>query len=99
LPLTVSEFDKSAGKTIRKEVQEWLGNLNSGQKSEFEGLYISMCHTVAEEKLGRKLNRKELKVVEDKIGDYIDWYEAITLALNEAVKLQKKSKALAKAQI
>lgn len=47
LPLTVSEFDKSAGKTIRKEVQEWLDNLNSGQKSEFEGLYISMCHTVA----------------------------------------------------
>lgn len=49
--------------------------------------------------LGRKLNRKELKIVEDKIGDYIDWHEAITLALNEAVNLQKKSKTLAKAQI
>lgn len=60
---------------------------------------IEDVQTVAEEKLGRKLNHKELKIVEDKIGDYIDWYEAITLALNEAVNLQKKSKALAKAQI
>lgn len=60
---------------------------------------IEDVQTVAEEKLGRKLNRKELKIVEDKIGDYIDWYEAITLALNEAINIQKKSKALAKAQI
>lgn len=60
---------------------------------------IEDVQTVAEEELGRKLNRNELKIVEDKIGDYIDWHEAITLALNEAVKLQKKSKTLAKAQI
>ncbi|MBI3398466.1 MAG: hypothetical protein HY026_04455 [Deltaproteobacteria bacterium] len=48
LPLTISEFDKSAGKTTKKEVQKWLDNLNSGQKSDFEGLYVAMCYTVAE---------------------------------------------------
>lgn len=48
LPLIISDFDKSAGKTTKKEVQEWLTNLNSGQKAEFEGLYIRMCHAVAE---------------------------------------------------
>lgn len=32
---------------------------------------------VAEEELGRKLSKKELKIIEGKIGDYIDWYGAI----------------------
>lgn len=57
---------------------------------------IEDVQTVAEEELDRKLNRKELKIVEDKIGDYIDWYEAITLALNEAVNLQKNLRCLQK---
>lgn len=32
---------------------------------------------VAEQELGRKLTKKELLIVEAKLGDYIDWYEAI----------------------
>lgn len=51
---------------------------------------------VAEEELDRELTEKELKIVEDKIGDYINWYEAIRLALNEAVNLQKNQKRLQK---
>lgn len=60
---------------------------------------IEDVQTVAEEELDRELSEKELAIVENKIGDSIDRYEAITLALNEAINLQKKSKTLAKAQI
>ncbi|MEW6740247.1 MAG: hypothetical protein ACOYU2_10770 [Nitrospirota bacterium] len=48
---------------------------------------IEDVQTVAEEELGRKLNRNELKIVEDKIGDYIDWHEAILAAINENISL------------
>lgn len=48
---------------------------------------IEDIKTVAEEELGRKLNRNELKIVEDKIGDYIDWHEAILAAINENISL------------
>ena len=48
--------------------------------------YINVedIQTVAEEKLGRELNEKELKLVDDKLGNYIDWFEAISLAINNA---------------
>lgn len=50
---------------------------------------IEDIQNVAEEELGRKLNRKELKAVEDKLGDYISWHETISFALNDAVRSQK----------
>lgn len=40
---------------------------------------------VAEEELGRKLTNKELKIVEDKIGDYIDWYNAIETTIRNEI--------------
>ena len=40
---------------------------------------------VAEEELGRKLSKKELKIVEDKIGDYVDWYGAIDMAIQNGI--------------
>lgn len=52
-------------------------------------LNIEDVQNVAEEELGRELTKKELKIVEDKVGDYIDWHEAINLALNDAVSAQK----------
>ena len=42
---------------------------------------IEDIQNVAEEELGRKLTKRELKIVEDKIGDYIDWYGAIDMAM------------------
>lgn len=42
---------------------------------------IEDIQNVAEEELGRKLSKKELKIIEDKIGDYIDWYGAIDMAM------------------
>ncbi len=46
---------------------------------------IEDVQNVAEEKLGRKLADNELKIIEDKIGDYIDWYSAIDMALQNEV--------------
>ena len=45
---------------------------------------IEDIQNVAEEKIGRKLSKKELKTVEDKIGDYIDWYVAIDMAMQSS---------------
>jgi hypothetical protein len=45
---------------------------------------IEDVQNVAEEELARKLTKNELKIIEDKIGDYIDWYGAIdTVIQNE----------------
>lgn len=42
---------------------------------------IEDVQNVAEQELGRKLTEKELKVIQHKIGDYIDWYEVINSAI------------------
>ncbi|MCG2709157.1 MAG: hypothetical protein L6246_02395 [Thermodesulfovibrionales bacterium] len=52
-------------------------------------LNIEDVQNVAEEELGRRASKKELKIIEDKVGDYIDWHEAISLSLNDAVSSQK----------
>jgi len=53
---------------------------------------IEDVQNVAEEEHGRKLTKKELEIIEDKIGDYIDWYDAIDAAIrNEIVNSGKKS--------
>ncbi len=44
---------------------------------------IEDVQNVAEQELERKLTAKELRLVEDKVGDYINWYEAILNAINE----------------
>lgn len=42
---------------------------------------------VAINELERELNTNELKIVEDKIGNYIDWYDLIITIINtELVK-------------
>ncbi|MBI4222893.1 MAG: hypothetical protein HY607_09435 [Planctomycetes bacterium] len=44
---------------------------------------IEDIQNVAEQELERKLTSKELRLVEKKVGDYINWYEAILNAINE----------------
>lgn len=46
---------------------------------------IEDVQNVAEEELGRKLSKKELKIIEDKIGDYIDWYGAIDMVIKAKI--------------
>ena len=38
---------------------------------------------VATEEFAAKLTKKDLKIVEEKLGDYIDWYDAVALALHD----------------
>lgn len=53
---------------------------------------IEDVQNVAEEELGKKLSKKELDLIEDKIGDYIDWYGAIDIAIqNEILNLGKNA--------
>jgi hypothetical protein len=46
---------------------------------------VEDVQNVAEEELGRKLSKKELEIIEDKIGDYIDWYGAINIAVKNDI--------------
>ena len=50
---------------------------------------IEDVQNVAEQELEKELTDEELKVVESKIGDYIDWYGAIELTINDTI-LNKK---------
>jgi len=52
---------------------------------------IEDVQNVAAEELERKLTKKELGIIEDKLGDYIDWYSAIDIAIqNEILHRDKK---------
>lgn len=44
---------------------------------------IEDIQTVAEQELDRKLTEEELRLVENKLGDYVGWYEAILNAITE----------------
>ncbi|MBI1821522.1 MAG: hypothetical protein HY036_02350 [Nitrospirae bacterium] len=47
-------------------------------------LTIDDIQTVAKDDLERKLNKKELKMVENKIGDHVNWFEAISSAMKDS---------------
>ena len=44
---------------------------------------------VADQELGRELTATELKEISDKVGDYIDWYQAIENAINDVLVLKE----------
>jgi len=46
---------------------------------------IEDVQNVAEEELERKLTKKELEIIEDKLGDYIDWHSAIDTAIQNEI--------------
>ena len=47
-------------------------------------LNVSDLQQVAQEELGRKLTQAEIKLVDDRLGDYIGWYDAISMAIQAA---------------
>lgn len=49
---------------------------------------------VADQELDRKLTEKEIKFVEDRLGDHVDWYGAITSAINDLSKSRKRIRKL-----
>jgi len=46
---------------------------------------VEDLQTVAEQELERELTNDEIEIVEKRLGDYIDWYGAIALTLNEVI--------------
>ena len=53
---------------------------------------VDDLQTVAEQALERELTDEEIKIVEDRLGDYIDWYGSIALVLGELKELKKQSR-------
>jgi hypothetical protein len=47
---------------------------------------VEDLQTVADQELDRGLTDKEIKLVEERLANYIDWYGAISLALDEVTK-------------
>lgn len=48
-------------------------------------LSVEDLQHVAYDELERELTEEEIKHVEEKLGDYISWYEAISLAIGDIV--------------
>ncbi len=46
---------------------------------------VSDIQDVAGQVLDRRLTRRELTLVRESVGDYIDWFEAIENAIHEHV--------------
>ena len=49
----------------------------------FYSINIEDVQNVAEQELERQPTEEELRLVEDKVGDYINWYESILNAITE----------------
>ena len=49
-------------------------------------LTVEDLQNVADDTLGRKLSEKEIAVLEEKIGDYINWYDSIYSAIIQNIK-------------
>lgn len=49
-------------------------------------LTVEDLQNVANDELNRDLTEDEIKLLEDKIGDYIDWYEIISSAISNHIQ-------------
>ena len=49
---------------------------------------IEDIQTVATEELGRLLTEDELKIISNELGEYINWYDAIVVALINHIKIK-----------
>ena len=47
-------------------------------------LNVADIQTVAQQELGRKLSLEEVQIVEDEVGDYINWYDIIHITMIDA---------------
>ena len=46
-------------------------------------LNVEDLQTVANEELSRDLTEEEIRIVEENLGDYISWYQAIYLTITD----------------
>lgn len=49
-------------------------------------LNVEDLQRVANDELSRDLTIDEIKVIENKIGDYISWYDAIASAIHDTIE-------------
>jgi len=47
---------------------------------------IEDVQNVADQELARELTEDELKIIESKLGDYIDWYGSIGTAIDDIIR-------------
>lgn len=52
-------------------------------------LNVEDVQNVSMDTIGRELNLEELKKIETIIGERINWYDTIAMALPEAIRLSK----------
>jgi len=52
-----------------------------GKENVVYSLNVEDIQIVAEQELDRRLSPEEVRIVEDKIDDYINWYDAIHLTM------------------
>lgn len=52
----------------------------------FYSINIEDIQEVAREELERELKDREVELVTKRVGDYIDWYEAINLAIESEIE-------------
>lgn len=55
----------------------------------FYYLSVDDIQEVADQKLERELSPEEVKYVEDHVGDYIQWFDAISFAIDEMLYRRK----------
>lgn len=55
---------------------------------------IEDVQNVAQQEMGRILTSDELAIVEEKIGEHIDWFEAIASVISEYIGQQEKHEEL-----
>lgn len=62
-----------------------MNTLNDSEENDkiIYSINVEDIQNVAEQELGRTLNKTEIQFVENKVCDYIDWYGSISLVLNE----------------
>lgn len=49
---------------------------------------------VARREFNRELSKGEVKSVADRLGDYIDWYEAVNITIAETRRKDKKRRVV-----
>jgi hypothetical protein len=50
---------------------------------------VEDLQTVAEQELDRALDDKEIDAIGEKLGDHINWYEAISEAINDVIGVEE----------
>jgi len=68
-------FTKKTGKMMKNQNNDEI----------IYSLNIADIQTVAQQEIGRDLTHKEIEKIKDSIATKIDWYDAISDAINQAL--------------